>query len=421
MSSSTSSVRVPPLRLRVIIVPRAAAAAERLLYGRACAACICGSQGAPSAAAADPLQCAAAADNSRESHPLSQTDDSSSNSAPVTTEVVIVGAGPCGLFQVFELGLLGIGAHVVDSLRHPGGQCAELYPDKPIYDIPALPVCGAQELVDRLLQQIKPFKAPLHLGHEVVEFMQRVDGRFHLATAGGVRFDAGAVVIAAGLGSFQPRRIGLEGAEAFEGGAIQYRVRNAAELAGKHLVLFGGGDSALDWTLELLPRAASLALVHRRSEFRAAPASVARMRALAEAGRMRYCEAVPQSLIVEGGTLRGVNIRAADGAITALNADQLLVFFGLHPKLGPIAEWGLALEKKALKVDPEKFQTSVPGVFAVGDINTYPGKKKLILSGFHEAALAAFAIQHHLYPQKKQFLQYTTTSPVMHQRLGVPD
>jgi thioredoxin reductase (NADPH) len=352
---------------------------------------------------------------------LNQTAPATRADAPITTETVIVGAGPCGLFQVFELGLLGIGAHVVDSLRHPGGQCAELYPDKPIYDIPALPVCGAQELVDRLLQQIKPFKAQLHLGHEVTEFARREDGRFHVATAGGVRFDAGTVVLAAGLGSFQPRRIGVEGAETFEGGAIQYRVRNAAELAGKHLVIFGGGDSALDWTLELLSKAASLTLVHRRQEFRAAPASVARMREAVAAGRMRCFEAVPHSLMVEGRALRGVNIRTPDGVLTPLTAEQLLVFFGLHPKLGPIAEWGLALEKKALKVDTEKFQTSIPGVFAVGDINTYPGKKKLILSGFHEAALAAFAIQHHLYPQKKQFLQYTTTSPVMHQRLGVPD
>ena len=352
---------------------------------------------------------------------LSQTASTAGTAAPISAEAVIIGAGPCGLFQVFELGLLGIGAQVIDSLRHPGGQCAELYPDKPIYDIPALPVCGAQELVDRLLQQIKPFNAQLHLGHEVTEFARGEDGRFHLATAGGLRFDAGAVVIAAGLGSFQPRRIGIDGADAFEGGAIQYRVRNAAELAGKHAVIFGGGDSALDWTLELLPRMASLTLVHRRSEFRAAPASVARMQQEVAAGRMRCFEALPHSLIVEQGALRGVNIRALDGTITGLPADQVLVFFGLHPKLGPIAEWGMALEKKALKVDPEKFQTSVPGVFAVGDINTYPGKKKLILSGFHEAALAAFAIQHHLYPQKKQFLQYTTTSPIMHQRLGVPD
>jgi thioredoxin reductase (NADPH) len=345
----------------------------------------------------------------------------SNAAAVISTEVVIIGAGPCGLFQVFELGLLGIGAHVLDSLQHPGGQCAELYPDKPIYDIPALPVCGAQELVDRLLEQIKPFKAQLHLGHEVTEFSRSENGRFQLGTSGGARFDAGAVVIAAGLGSFQPRRIGIEGAESFEGGAIQYRVRNAAELAGRRLVVFGGGDSALDWALELAPKAASLALVHRRAEFRAAPASVARMRELVVAGRMRLFEALPHSLVHEHGALRAVNIRTADGTVQPLEAEQLLVFFGLHPKLGPIAEWGLELEKKALRVDAEKFQTSLPGVFAVGDINTYPGKKKLILSGFHEAALAAFAIQHHLYPQKKQFLQYTTTSPVMHQRLGVPD
>jgi thioredoxin reductase (NADPH) len=255
----------------------------------------------------------------------------------------------------------------------------------------------------------------------VVEFARRETGRFHLRTAGGVSFDAGTVVIAAGVGSFQARRIGVEGADAFEGSTIQYRVKSAAELAGKHLVIFGGGDSALDWTLELLPRAASLVLVHRRHEFRAAPASVARMQEQVAAARMRCVEALPHSLIVNDGALRGVNIRTPDGALQALAADQLLVFFGLHPKLGPIAEWGLALEKKALTVDTEKFQTSLPGVFAVGDINSYPGKKKLILSGFHEAALAAFAIQHHLYPQKKQFLQYTTTSPVMHKRLGVPD
>jgi thioredoxin reductase (NADPH) len=381
----------------------------------------CGARGCPACAlGGDPLQCLRHELHAKATV-LTQVLPTAGAAAPISAEAVIIGAGPCGLFQVFELGLLGISAHVVDSLRHPGGQCAELYPDKPIYDIPALPVCGAQELVDRLLQQIKPFKPQLHLGHEVVEFARREDGRFHLASAGGVRFDAGAVVIAAGLGSFQPRRIGIEGAEPFEGGAIQYRVRSAGELAGKRLVIFGGGDSALDWTLELLPRAASLALVHRRREFRAAPASVARMQQEVAGGRMRCFEALPHSLIVENGVLGGINIRSPDGVLQALPADQLLVFFGLHPKLGPIAEWGLALEKKALRVDTEKFQTTLPGVFAVGDINTYPGKKKLILSGFHEAALAAFAIQHHLYPQKKQFLQYTTTSPIMHQRLGVPD
>ncbi len=339
----------------------------------------------------------------------------------IRTEVLIVGAGPCGLFQVFELGLLGIGAHVVDSLAIPGGQCAELYPEKPIYDIPAIPVCGAQELVNRLLEQIKPFNATLHLGQEVSALAKREDGRFTVRTAAGTEFDAGAVVLAAGLGSFQPRRIGIEGSEAHEGSSLHYRVKDARSLHDQRLVIFGGGDSALDWTLELAPKARSVTLVHRRPDFRAAPASVAKMRELVAAGRMRHFEALPHSFINEGAELRGVNVKAADGVVHALEADKLLVFFGLHPKLGPIAEWGLELEKKALKVDTEKFQTSVPGIFAVGDINTYPGKKKLILSGFHEAALAAFAIQHHLFPAKKQFLQYTTTSPIMHQRLGVPD
>ncbi len=345
----------------------------------------------------------------------------SPQSEPILAEVVVIGAGPCGLFQIFELGLLGIGAHLVDSLAQPGGQCTELYPDKPIYDIPAVPVCGAQELIDRLLEQIKPFNTTMHLGQEVSELIRRDDGRFLVRTSTGTTFDAGAVVIAGGVGSFQPRRIGLEGSEPFEGRSIHYRVRDASELQGKRLVIFGGGDSALDWTLALASEAESLTLVHRRAEFRAAPSSVAKMRDLVAAGRIRYVEGHAQSLILAGGDLAGVNVKASDGALHALEADRLLVFFGLHPKLGPIAEWGLELERKALKVDSEKFQTSIPGIFAIGDINSYPGKKKLILSGFHEAALAAFGIQHHLYPQKKQFLQYTTTSPVMHRRLGVPD
>jgi thioredoxin reductase (NADPH) len=337
----------------------------------------------------------------------------------IRTEVLIIGAGPCGLFQVFELGLLGIGAHVVDSLKSAGGQCTELYPDKPIYDIPALPVCGAQELVDRLMQQVKPFNAQFHLGQEVTEVRPAEGNRFHVRTALGTRFDCGAIVIAAGVGSFQPRRIGLAGAEVFEGTRIHYRVKNAAAFHDQRLVIFGGGDSALDWTLDFASKARSLTLVHRRAEFRAAPASVARMRELVSSGRMHFIQGLAEALVTERDSLRGVRVKAASGELRALEADHLLAFFGLHPKLGPIADWGIALEKKALPVDTEKFQTSVPGIFAVGDINTYPGKKKLILSGFHEAALAAFAIQHHLYPEKKQFLQYTTTSPIMHKRLGV--
>lgn len=357
----------------------------------------------------------------KEARVLNIPAESASSRAPITTEALIIGAGPAGLFQVFELGLLGIKAHIVDSLAHPGGQCAELYPDKPIYDIPALPVCGAQELVERLLTQIKPFEPQWHLGEEATELVPKEGGRFEVKTAAGTVFDAGAVVIAAGLGAFQPRRIGLEGAEAFEGSGILYRVQNAAALEGKRLVIFGGGDSALDWTLALASKAQSLTLVHRRPEFRAAPASVAQMRELLAAGRMRYFQGLPHALLTQDGALAGVHIKTPDGEVKPLEADQLLVFFGLHPKLGPVASWGLELEKRLLKVDTERFQTSLPGVFAIGDINTYPGKKKLILSAFHEAALAAFALQHHLYPQQRQFLQYTTTSPVMHTRLGVPD
>ncbi len=344
-----------------------------------------------------------------------------SNEAGTGTAVAIIGAGPCGLFQVFELGLLGIQAHVFDSLKIVGGQCAELYPDKPIYDIPALPVCGAQELVDRLMQQIRPFNPQFHLGEEVTTLLPDGTGHFRVGTAGGTELTVGAVVIAAGLGAFQPRRLGLPGAEAFEGDRIQYRVRDAQRLAGQRIIVFGGGDSALDWAVALAPSAQSLTLVHRREHFRGAPATVARMRELQAAGRIHYIEGLAESLLTDGAALAGVRVKGNDGNLHEVRGDQVLVFFGLHPKLGPIAEWGLALERKALAVDTEKFQTSVPGIFAVGDINTYPGKKKLILSGFHEAALAAFGIQHHLFPQKKQFLQYTTTSPIMHRRLGVPD
>lgn len=338
---------------------------------------------------------------------------------PIATQAVIIGAGPAGLFQVFELGLLGIKAHVLDSLAAPGGQCTELYPDKPIYDIPALPICGAQELVDRLLQQIKPFGAELHLGEEAVGLRKLENGRFHVVTSAGTVFDAGAVVIAAGVGSFQPRRLGIEGAEAFEDRQVHYKVRNAAGLHGQRLVVFGGGDSALDWAIELAPKAAALTLVHRRAEFRGAPASVARMRELEAGGKLRFMEGVAHALRVADTRMTGVEIKHADGTLQWVDAEQLLVFFGLAPKLGPVAEWGLELDKRAIKVDTEKFQSNIPGVFAVGDINTYPGKKKLILSGFHEAALVSFAVQHYLYPAKKQFLQYTTTSPAMQKRLGV--
>jgi thioredoxin reductase (NADPH) len=344
----------------------------------------------------------------------------SATPAPIETDALIVGAGPCGLFQVFELGLLGIRADVVDSLAHPGGQCTELYPDKPIYDIPALPVCGAQELIDRLLQQIKPFEPRFHLGQEVSELARRDDGRFFVRTALDAAFLARTVVIAAGLGSFQPRKLAVEGADALEGRQVHYRVRDAQRFHGQRIVILGGGDSALDWVLDFCGKAASVVHVHRRAEFRAAPVSVARMRELVAGGRMEYVEGTAAALrIGPGGLLVGLDVKRSDGTTTAYDADHVLAFFGLHPRLGPIADWGFELEKKAIRVDTAKFQTSVPGIFAIGDINTYPGKKKLILSGFHEAALAAFAIAEHLNPAKKVHLQYTTTSPIMQKRLGV--
>jgi len=334
-------------------------------------------------------------------------------------ETVIIGAGPVGLFQIFELGLLGISTHIIDSLGAPGGQCTELYPDKPIYDIPALPVCGAQELIDRLLEQVKPFHATFHLGQEVTELRALEGGKFHVATSAGTRLIAGAVVIAGGVGSFQARHLSVPGVEQFEGRSVHYRIKTAGDFFAQDLVICGGGDSALDWTVALCDKARSLTLVHRRAEFRAAPATVARMRDLVAQGKMRLLTGNAVALRNDNERLTGVDVQTADGQLIPLPVDQVLAFFGLHPKLGPIAEWGLELEKKALKVDTERFQTSVPGIFAIGDINTYPGKKKLILSGFHEAALAAFAIQHHLFPEKRQFLQYTTTSPIMQKRLGI--
>ncbi|MGH8148610.1 MAG: NAD(P)/FAD-dependent oxidoreductase [Steroidobacteraceae bacterium] len=337
------------------------------------------------------------------------------------TDVVIVGAGPVGLFQVFELGLLGLRAEVVDSLPQIGGQCTELYPDKPIYDIPAIPVCTARQLIERLAEQVRPFGAGLHLGHEVAEVSRREDGRFDVVTHRGLRFDAGAVVIAGGVGSFQPRKLALEGAERHEGTSIHYRVKDTAQLEGRDLVILGGGDSALDWTLELVDKARSVVLIHRRSDFRAAPVSVERMRALREEGRLDHIEGQVQSLVEGEGTLRAVRVLARDGVTRTVSLDQLLVFWGLHPKLGPIADWGLQMKRRTLAVDPATFATSLPGVFAVGDINDYPGKKKLILSGFHETALAAFAVRAYLNPGEKVHLQYTTTSPLLQRRLGVTE
>jgi thioredoxin reductase (NADPH) len=339
----------------------------------------------------------------------------------IHTDVLIVGAGPCGLFQVFELGLLGLKAQLVDSLKSVGGQCVELYPDKPIYDIPAIPVCTGQELTDRLMEQIKPFDAGLHLGQEVTTVERQENGRFRVVTSAATVFDAGAIVIAGGVGSFQPRKLEVPGADLLEGRYVHYRVKDPRAFADQDVVILGGGDSALDWSLALAEHARSVVLVHRRPEFRAAPASLAKLYALRDEHRADVLIGQVKELTEREGVLKSVSVQGGDGVVRRVELDQLLVFFGLRPSLGPIANWGLEINKKQLSVDTEKFQTNQPGIYAVGDINAYPGKKKLILSGFHEAALAAFAIKEYLEPGKKVHLQYTTTSPIMHKRLGVVD
>jgi len=337
----------------------------------------------------------------------------------IKTDVVIIGAGPSGLFQVFELGLLDIRAHVIDTLPQVGGQCAELYPDKPIYDIPAIPVCNAQELVDQLMEQIKPFQPTFHLGQMVSSLNRNDEGRFELETSSGTRFDAACVILAAGLGAFQPRRLRVEGAEPWEGSRIHYKISDPVKVEGRDIIILGGGDSALDWTLELHGKANHITLVHRRDEYRAQPASVNKMKALVDGDHFTEFQGKVRSVFEEDGQFGGLNVMNPSDELCHIKADEVYVFYGLTPNLGPIAEWGLEMEKRQLPVDTEKFQTSEPGIFAIGDINTYPGKKKLILSGFHEAALAAFAVQAHLHPDKKARLQYTTTSPIMHRRLGV--
>lgn len=347
-----------------------------------------------------------------------------SEQALIETDAVVVGAGPVGLFQVFELGLLEIKAHVIDSLPYAGGQPVELYPDKPIYDIPGIPVCTGRELTERLLAQIKPFDATFHLGQEVSTVQQLDDGRFHIATNHGTQFLTKTVFIAAGVGAFQPRLLNVDGLEKHTGSQLFYSVKTPALFADKDLVVVGGGDAALDWSLDFAAdgphRARSVTLIHRRDGFQASPASVAHMRKLCEQRDMRFVvgqvtgiEETPQ------GRLSGLQITGPDATRQVVAVDMLLVFFGLSPKLGPIAGWGLDIERKQLRVDTEKFSTSVPGIFAVGDINHYPGKKKLILSGFHECALAAFGAAPIVFPDKPVMLQYTTTSPRLHKALGV--
>ena len=339
-------------------------------------------------------------------------------SETIETDVVVIGAGPCGLFAVFELGLLDLRCHVVDILDRPGGQCVELYPEKPIYDVPALPLVTGQELADRLMEQIKPFEPQFHFSERIDGLTRASDGRFRLVSDQGTVFLTKVVVIAAGGGSFTPKRPPLPGIETHEGTSVFYSVRKIESLRGRDIVVIGGGDSALDWTLSLQPVAKSMTLVHRRDEFRAAPHSVDQMRALVAQGKVRLAIGQVTALQADGNNLQSVTLRTADGE-EALPCNAMLPFFGLTMKLGPIANWGLNLNENLVPVDTERFETSEKGIFAIGDINSYPGKLKLILSGFHEAALMAQAASRIVNPGKKVLFQYTTSSSSLQKKLGV--
>ena len=336
----------------------------------------------------------------------------------ITTDVVIVGAGPVGLFAVFELGLVDVKCHLVDILDRPGGQCTELYPEKPIYDVPGLTVVTGQELTDRLMEQIKPFGAEFHFNQRV-ESLERRNGGFRLTTDAETVLDCKVVVIAAGGGSFTPKRPPLPGIEQYEGTSVFYSVRKMENFRDRDVLIVGGGDSALDWTLNLEPVAKSLTLLHRRAEFRAAPASVQKMFQLVEQGDVSFKLGQVTEVHGEGGQLRAVTVKGADGATFELPCEVMLPFFGLTMKLGPVADWGLNLEENLIPVDTAKFETSEKGIFAIGDINTYPGKLKLILSGFHEAALMAQQAHKYVYPDKKLIFQYTTSSSNLQKKLGV--
>ena len=347
-------------------------------------------------------------------------------SKKIETDALIIGAGPCGLFQVFELGLLGIDSVLIDSLPTIGGQCTELYPDKPIYDIPGIPVCTGEELIENLSKQIEPFSPKMILGDEVTELKANKDS-FDIKTQKGQKITAKTVFIAGGVGSFQPRKIRLKGIDDYENKWLHYRVKDKKSFYGKDIIIAGGGDSALDWAIDFAESSehkengGTVSLIHRRDEYRGAESSVQKIKALAESKQID---------LYENSKISGFDTKEENSFILDINindsklnliGDALLVFFGLSPKLGPIAEWGLNITKKSIRVDTESYQTNIPGIFAIGDISDYPGKKKLILSGFHEAALAAFAAKAIITPGKKVSLQYTTTSPLLKERLGVSE
>ncbi|HWL06624.1 MAG TPA: NAD(P)/FAD-dependent oxidoreductase [Xanthobacteraceae bacterium] len=338
----------------------------------------------------------------------------------IKTDVLIIGAGPCGLFAVFELGLLDIKAHLVDILDRPGGQCAELYPEKPIYDIPALPVVTGQGLTDALMEQIRPFGPSFTYG-EMIETIEKIgDPLFRAVTDQGTVFEAKVIVIAAGGGSFQPKRPPIPGIEAYEEKSVFYAVRKMEQFRDQRLLVVGGGDSALDWTINLAPVASHLTLLHRRDQFRAAPDSVNKMMTLVGEGKIDFVLGQVSALEGEDGRLSKAIVKRSDGSNFEIACDALLPFFGLTMKLGPVANWGLELKDgELIPVGTETFETNIPGIFAIGDINWYPGKLKLILSGFHEAALMAQKAHRYVYPEKKLTFQYTTSSTSLQKKLGV--
>jgi thioredoxin reductase (NADPH) len=338
---------------------------------------------------------------------------------PIETDVAIIGAGPIGLFAVFELGLLDLKTHLVDILDRPGGQCTELYPEKPIYDIPGLPVVTGQELTDRLLEQSKPFSPTFHLSQMASGLSRLDDGRWKLTTDAGTEIIAPVVVVAAGGGSFVPKRPPVPGIESFENTSVFYAVRKMEQFRDRDILIAGGGDSALDWTLNLAPIAKSLTLVHHRDGFRAAQHSVNQMRELVEQGKVKFHVASVKGLHGDNGQLQRVTLAGADKKEFEIEANAFLPFFGLTIKLGPIAEFGLNLHENLIPVDTEKFESTTKGIFAIGDINTYAGKLKLILSGFHEAALMAQAAFHICRPNEKLRFQYTTSSSNLQKKLGV--
>ena len=341
----------------------------------------------------------------------------------IQTDALVIGAGPVGLFQVFQLGLLEIKAHVVDSLPHPGGQCMELYPDKPIYDIPGTPRTSGRELVASLLKQIEPLDATFHLGQEISTLAQQPDGRFLVETSRGKRFLTRTIFIAAGVGAFQPRRLKIDGLDAFEHTQLFHQVADPARFAGKNLLIVGGDEPAMACAARFAEsgphQAGRVTLLHRREVLTASAEAQARFRGLCHTGAVQFKVGQVTGIEVDGSTLRAARITDVNGDTAPLPVDALLVLLGLSPKLGPLTHWGLDMERKQLVVDTEKFSTSLPGIFAVGDINTYPGKKKLILCGFHECALAAFGAAELIFPGEKIQLQYTTTSPKLHKLLGV--